>query len=100
MNRFLDRNIRVPLEIVENKRLTANEKLFYAILLDSIVGNEIAVINRDISKKEIYMLKRLKNQKAIESFTVQEGFTTVKFDLKGFVTDDKTYLWTKRTYPK
>lgn len=46
------------------------------------------------------MLKRLKNQKAIESFTVQEGFTTVKFDLKGFVTDDKTYLWTKRTYPK
>ena len=67
MNRFLDRNIRVPLEVVENKRLTANEKLFYAILLDSIVGNEIAVINRDISKKEIYMLKRLKNQKAIES---------------------------------
>lgn len=52
MNRFLDRNIRVPLEVVENKRLTANEKLFYAILLDSIVGNEIAVINRDISKKK------------------------------------------------
>ena len=49
MNRFLDRIIRVPLEVVENKRLTANEKLFYAILLDSIVGNEIAVINGNIA---------------------------------------------------
>lgn len=78
MNRFLDRNIRVPLEVVENKRLTANEKLFYAILLDSIVGNEIAVINRDISKKEIYMLKTFKESKSNRKFYGSRRFYNCK----------------------
>lgn len=84
----INRNIRVPIKVVNNNKLTYEDKLFYAILLDSIISNEIAVINREITTKEKYMLKKLKQQKAIEDFKTTKKLTTVKFDLKGFVVDE------------
>lgn len=84
----INRNIRVPIKVVNNNKLTYEDKLFYAILLDSIISNEIAVINREITTKEKYMLKKLKQQKAIEDFKTTKNLTTVKFDLKGFVVDE------------
>ena len=84
----LKRNIRVPVDLVMNKRLTSDEKMFYVKLLDSIVQNEMAIIPKRITYKERITLKRLEQLKFIESFNESGEITTVKFDLKGFVVDE------------
>ena len=84
----LKRNIRVPIDLVMNKRLTSDEKMFYVKLLDSIVQNEMAIIPKRITNKERITLKRLEQLKFIESFNENGEITTVKFDLKGFVVDE------------
>ena len=84
----LKRNIRVPVDLVMNKRLTSDEKMFYVKLLDSIVQNEMAIIPKRITYKERTTLQRLKQLKFIESFNESCEITTVKFDLKGFVVDE------------
>ena len=84
----LKRNIRVPVDLVMNKRLTSDEKMFYVKLLDSIVQNEMAIISKRITYKERTTLQRLKQLKFIESFNESGEITTVKFDLKGFVVDE------------
>lgn len=84
----LKRNIRVPVDLVMNKGLTSDEKMFYVKLLDSIVQNEMAIIPKRITYKERTTLKRLKQLKFIESFNESGEITTVKFDLKGFVVDE------------
>ena len=84
----LKRNIRVPIDLVMNKRLTSDEKMFYVKLLDSIVQNEMAIIPKRITYKERTTLKRLEQLKFIESFNESDEITTVKFDLKGFVVDE------------
>lgn len=83
----LERNIRVPIELVMNTTLTSDEKMFYVKLLDSIVQNEIAIIPYKITFRERVTLKRLKQMHFIENFNEQQQVTTVKFDLKGFVSD-------------
>ena len=77
----LKRNIRVPIDLVMNKRLTSDEKMFYVKLLDSIVQNEMAIIPKRITYKERITLKRLEQLKFIESFNENGEITTVKFDL-------------------
>ena len=84
----LKRNIRVPIDLVMNNRLTSDEKMFYVKLLDSIVQNEMAIIPKRITYKERTTLKRLEQLKFIESFNESGEVTTVKFDLKGFVVDE------------
>lgn len=84
----LKRNIRVPIDLVMNKRLTSDEKMFYVKLLDSIVQNEMAIIPKRITYKERITLKRLEQLKFIENFNESGEITTVKFDLKGFVVDE------------
>ena len=84
----LKRNIRVPVDLVMNKGLTSDEKMFYVKLLDSIVQNEMAIIPKRITYKERTTLKRLEQLKFIESFNESGEITTVKFDLKGFVVDE------------
>ena len=84
----LKRNIRVPIDLVMNKRLTSDEKMFYVKLLDSIVQNEMAIIPKRITYKERITLKRLEQLKFIENFNENGEITTVKFDLKGFVVDE------------
>lgn len=84
----LKRNIRVPVDLVMNKRLTSDEKMFYVKLLDSIVQNEMSIISKRITYKERTTLQRLKQLKFIESFNESGEITTVKFDLKGFVVDE------------
>ena len=91
----LERNIRVPIELVMNTTLTSDEKMFYVKLLDSIVQNEIAIIPYKITFRERVTLKRLKQMHFIENFNEQQQVTTVKFDLKGFVSDGIKW-WTKR----
>ena len=91
----LERNIRVPIELVMNTNLTSDEKMFYVKLLDSIVQNEIAIIPYKITFKERVTLKRLKQLNFIENYNEQPQVTTVKFDLKGF-TSDGIKWWTKR----
>ena len=84
----LKRNIRVPIDLVMNNRLTSDEKMFYVKLLDSIVQNEMAIIPKRITYKERTTLKRLEQLKFIENFNESGEITTVKFDLKGFVVDE------------
>lgn len=84
----LKRNIRVPIDLVMNNRLTSDEKMFYVKLLDSIVQNEMAIIPKRITYKERTTLKRLEQLKFIESFNESGEVTTVKFDLKGFLVDE------------
>ena len=84
----LKRNIRAPIDLVMNKRLTSDEKMFYVKLLDSIVQNEMAIIPKRITYKERITLKRLEQLKFIENFNESGEITTVKFDLKGFVVDE------------
>lgn len=84
----LKRNIRVPIDLVMNNRLTSDEKMFYVKLLDSIIQNEMAIIPKRITYKERTTLKRLEQLKFIESFNESGEVTTVKFDLKGFVVDE------------
>lgn len=85
----LNRMIRVPKRILEEKQLTSEEKIFYIVLIDNVGLNETSIIPKEKSNERTkYILKRLKKFHAIERWMETPNGIFVKFNLKEFLNDE------------
>lgn len=84
----INRYIVIPKRIVISRKLTAEDKLLYATLLDDIFANETAIITENITDELRESLNRLMNVQAIQRWDEAQGVIIVKFELKEFLQYD------------
>ena len=84
----INRYIVIPKSIVISIKLTAEDKLLYATLLDDIFANETAIITENITDELRESLNRLMNVQAIQRWDEAQGVIIVKFELKEFLQYD------------